>query len=102
MYPTDGQLFETYRLYYSLLQWFWPITISGFIATAFFTGHAANDKGRSGIGWWLLGLLFGPLALLAIAALGDRHQRRYLRFLAEKDGYKTPDLYPNSNQYDRV
>ena len=35
----------------------------------------------------MAGLLFGPLALLAVAGLPDRHQIVYLRYLAEAQGY---------------
>ena len=34
------------------------------------------------------GLLFGPLGLLAVAGLPDRHQIVYLRYLAEAQGYQ--------------
>ena len=62
--------------------------IGGWIAVAFFTSHAANDKGHDGFNWFWMGLLFGPLALLAVAAQGDRRTRLYMRFLAEAQGYE--------------
>ena len=34
------------------------------------------------------GLLFGPLGLLAVAGLPDRHEIVYLRYLAEAQGYQ--------------
>lgn len=46
----------------------------------------ANAKGRSGFGWLLLGLLFGPIALLASAvASPDRtsRERRETRALLQ-------------------
>ena len=62
--------------------------IGGWIAVAFFTADAANEKGRDGFNWFWLGLLIGPLALLAVAAQGDRRARLYMRFLAEAQGYE--------------
>ena len=53
---------------------------------AVFSGVVAEDKGHNGIAWFWGGLLFGPVGLLAIAALSDRTQRRYLRLLVESQG----------------
>ena len=36
------------------------------------TGYAADMKGYSGFGWAVAGLLFGPLALLAVVALPSK------------------------------
>ncbi|AHF62982.1 hypothetical protein Syncc8109_0595 [Synechococcus sp. WH 8109] len=33
--------------------------------------------------WWLV---FGPLGVVAVAALSDRKLRRYIRLMAEKQG----------------
>ena len=48
----------------------------------------AAQKARSSSNWLLAGLLFGPLGLLAVAGLPDRHQIVYLRYLAESQGYQ--------------
>ena len=48
----------------------------------------ASQKARSSRRWLMAGLLFGPLALLAVAGLPDRHQIVYLRYLAEAQGYQ--------------
>ena len=48
----------------------------------------AAQKARSSRNWLLAGLLFGPLGLLAVAGLPDRHQIVYLRYLAESQGYQ--------------
>ena len=40
------------------------------------SGSAAHDKGRPQASWFLAGLLFGPLSLLAIAACGPRAPAR--------------------------
>jgi hypothetical protein len=36
---------------------------------AFVTGVAASARGRNGFGWFLLGLVFSPLALIAVLVL---------------------------------
>lgn len=36
-------------------------------------GYIANEKGRSSIGWMILGFLFGLIALLVIICLPDRN-----------------------------
>ena len=53
---------------------------------AFFARNAAHDKGHDGISWFFGGLIFGPLAMLAVAGLSDRRLRRYLRLAAEHQG----------------
>ena len=46
---------------------------------AFYASHVAADKGHGKTGWWTEwfwgGLLFGPIALIAAAGLGDKNQR---------------------------
>lgn len=42
----------------------------------------ANLKGHSGYGLW--GFLFGPIGLIAVAALPDERQLMYLKIIAEK------------------
>ena len=56
------------------------------VPCAVFCGTISEDKGHNGISWFWGGLLFGPVGLLAVAALSDRKQRRYLRLLAESQG----------------
>ena len=56
------------------------------IPCAIFCGTIAEDKGHSGIAWFWGGLLFGPIGLLAVAALSDRKLRRYIRLMAENQG----------------
>ena len=46
----------------------------------------AEDKGHGEFVWGLVGLLFGPIGLLAAVGLSDRVQRKYLRQIAENFG----------------
>ena len=48
----------------------------------------SRQKARSSRNWFLAGLFFGPLGLIAAAGLTDRHQIVYLRYLAESHGYE--------------
>ena len=64
------------------------------IPCAVFCGTIAEDKGHNGIAWFLGGLLFGPIALLAVAALGDRKLRRYIRLTAESQGVDLSEAKP--------
>lgn len=41
----------------------------------------ASGKGRSGFGWLILGLLFGPLALLGAAVMSPNRQKEDRRAL---------------------
>lgn len=56
------------------------------LGCGFYAGTTSSDKGHSGGAWLVGGLLFGPIALIAAAGLGDLKQRRYLRLLAESQG----------------
>ena len=48
----------------------------------------AAQKARNSRNWLIAGVLFGPLGLLAVAGVPDRHQIVYLRHLAESQGYQ--------------
>lgn len=65
---------------------FLALLVALWIPCAVFCGVIAEDKGHGGIAWFWSGLLFGPVGLLAVAALVDRKQRRYLRLLVEDKG----------------
>ena len=62
------------------------LLVTLWIPCAVFSGVIAEDKGHGGIAWFWAGLAFGPVGLLAVAALSDRKQRRYLRLLVEDKG----------------
>lgn len=42
------------------------------VGTGIISGHVANLKGHSGVRWFLLGILFGPIGLLGATGLPDR------------------------------
>ncbi|ROT45001.1 hypothetical protein CHR62_09120 [Pusillimonas sp. NJUB218] len=44
----------------------------GWLACGLFAGYVASEKNRCGICWFLWGVLFGPVALLASAGLPMR------------------------------
>ncbi len=50
--------------------------ILAWLACGFFAGHLGDEKGRCGVCWLLLGLLFGPLALLTAVGLPARGPNR--------------------------
>ena len=52
--------------------------------SAFFCGEVASQKGYSGIAWFIGGLFFGFIALIAAAGLPDRKLRKYIRLIGEK------------------
>lgn len=43
-----------------------------FLAAGAFSAMIANEKGRDGTAWFVLGACFGPLALLALIGLQSR------------------------------
>ena len=53
---------------------------------ALFTALAARGKGYNDANWGVVGFIFGPLGLLAIAACPDLRTRRLLRMIAESQG----------------
>ena len=55
-------------------------------ACGFYAGATSGDKGHHSWNWFLGGLFFGPIAVIAAAGLSDHTQRRYLRLLAESQG----------------
>tara|TARA_B100001989_G_scaffold191470_1_gene140401 strand:- start:1326 stop:1490 length:165 start_codon:yes stop_codon:yes gene_type:complete len=43
----------------------------------------AESKNYNGYLWFVLGLFFGPIALLSIVGMPDQASRKYLRVIAE-------------------
>ena len=73
----------------------------------FFAALVAGDKNHNSVAWFLAGLFFGPLGVIAAAGLSDRKQRRYLRLLIEHKGIdlteatkaqKTSSIYENKGE----
>lgn len=54
----------------------------------------AEAKGLSAASWSLACIFLGPLGLIALAGMPDRHTRAYLKYLAEDRGWKGPGDVP--------
>lgn len=55
----------------------WAILLLvSWLISAFLAHHVANAKGACGACWFLLGVFFGPLALLATVGMPDFYTRR--------------------------
>ena len=72
-----------------ILLFFWLFTAG---SCALFTALAARDKGYNESNWGIGGFVFGPLALLAMAAMPDLRSRRLLRMIVESQGASTESL----------
>ena len=64
-----------------LLWWLAASVVVGFVCTV-----AGGNKGVGGVRWFVLALLIGPFALVAVAAMPDLKTRRILRLIAEQKG----------------
>ena len=64
-----------------LLSWLAASVVIGFVCTV-----AGGNKGVGGVRWFVLALLIGPFALVAVAAMPDLKTRRILRLIAEQQG----------------
>ena len=53
------------------------------IPCGLFAASVASSKAHDGVSWFFGGLLFGPIALIAAAGLGDRKLLQSLRRLAQ-------------------
>lgn len=67
--------------YYGLLAWF---------MCGAFSSHVATEKDRCGICWFLWGVAFGPMALLAVVGLPDKSKPKE----PERPSMKTHTLCP--------
>ena len=54
------------------------------LSAGFYSAEVANEKGYSGAAWFIGGLFFGFIALIAAAGLPDRKLRKYIRLIGEK------------------
>lgn len=60
---------------YGLLVWF---------ACGAFSSHVASEKDRCGVCWFIWGILFGPMALLATVGLPDKSRPRGVDAISPK------------------
>lgn len=77
--------------------------ILAWLACAAFCGHLAEEKRYCWPCWFILGLLFGPLALLAAAGLPDRHVVRVAAIsIPDEDSpeYKKLGFRAKSSRYE--
>ena len=71
------------------LLWLVASVVIGFVCTV-----AGGNKGVGGVRWFVLALLIGPFALLAVAAMPDLKTRRILRLTAENQGVDLSEAKP--------
>lgn len=76
-------LFSTMSIYF-LLVWF---------ACGAFASHVASEKERCGICWFVWGILFGPMALLATIGLPDKSKPRGIDAISPKTHVLCPQCY---------
>ena len=71
------------------LLWLVLSVVIGFVCTV-----AGGNKGVGGVRWFVLAILIGPFALLAVAAMPDLKTRRILRLIAENQGIDLSEAKP--------
>lgn len=73
--------------------------VIGWLVCAVLASTVASDKGQGGFSWFVGGILFGPLALIAVAGSPDLKSRKLLEHLVRAIDPKylyaeKPDLWP--------
>tara|TARA_B100001121_G_C18278079_1_gene429374 strand:+ start:200 stop:466 length:267 start_codon:yes stop_codon:yes gene_type:complete len=61
------------------------------IVSALFCSLVAYEKGYSNVAWFFGGIVFGFIALIAVAGLPDKRLRNYLRQIGEKQNAIEPE-----------
>jgi hypothetical protein len=64
-----------------LVLWLGLALLIAFVCTV-----VGENKGIGGIRWFVLAILIGPFALVAVAAMPDLRTRRIVRLIAENQG----------------
>ena len=66
------------------------------IPCGFFSSTIAANKDYDRVNWFIAGLFFGPLGLIAIVGMPDKKLRRYIRLLAKSQGLDMEEIidYP--------
>ena len=67
-----------------------PFIFLAALIFAFLTSGVAESKGHNLWSWAVIGLLFGPVGLIAAAGLGDLRTQRFLRLLSDQGGKHDP------------
>ena len=80
-----------------LLWWLAASVIVGFVCTV-----AGDNKGVGGVRWFVLALLIGPFALVAVAAMPDLKTRRILRLIAERQGVSVTEDGEETSAFDKA
>ena len=80
-----------------LLWWLAASVVVGFVCTV-----AGGNKGVGGVRWFVLALLIGPFALVAVAAMPDLKTRRILRLIAEQQGVSLTEDGEETNAVDKA
>jgi len=68
------------------------IIVIVWLASSLFCALVANEKGYSNVAWFFGGLIFGFIALIAVAGLPDKRLRKYIRQIGEKQNAIEPDI----------
>lgn len=63
--------FASFMGLYGLIAWF---------ACGAFSSHVASEKNRCGICWFIWGIIFGPMALLAVVGLPNQSKSKGVEF----------------------
>ena len=61
------------------------------LSAGFYSAEVAHEKGYSGAAWFIGGLFFGFIALIAVAGLPDKKLRKYIRQIGEKQNAIDPE-----------
>ena len=75
--PGHGYLDASERLVMQIFNWIWIVAMA--FACSVWAEEIAKLKGHNSKQWLVLGLLFGPVALIALAGYPDLEDRKHQR-----------------------